>query len=39
MPRLGGIVGWVVGTLLVTAVGIFILSRTPLWSYIFKPSA
>lgn len=34
--RLGGLVGWVTGTLLMVAVGIFILSRTPLWPYIRK---
>ena len=34
--RLGGLVGWMTGTLLMVAVGIFILSRTPLWPYIRK---
>jgi hypothetical protein len=38
MPKtFGGILGWVVGTLVVVAVGVAILSRTPMWTYI-KPA-
>lgn len=35
MPKsLGGIFGWIISTLIVVTVGIFILSRTPLWGMI-----
>lgn len=42
MPKsLGGLVGWTVSTLVVVAVGLFILSRIPpVWRIIFPtPSA
>ena len=36
MPKsLGGLFGWLIGTLLVVAVGVFILARTPLWAKLF----
>jgi len=36
MPKTaGGAIGWLVGTLLVVAVGVAILSRTPLWVKLF----
>jgi hypothetical protein len=36
MPKsAGGLVGWLVATLLAVAVGVFILSRTPLWVKLF----
>lgn len=34
--KLGGLVSYVVSTLLIVAVGVAILSRTPLWPYIRK---
>ena len=37
MPKtLGGFVSWIVGTLIVVAVGVAILSRLPFWSAINK---
>ena len=41
MPRtLGGLFGWVISTVVVTAAGIFILSRVkPLWRVIVAPDA
>lgn len=36
MPKsAGGLVGWLVGTLVVVAVGVAILSRTPVWAKLF----
>lgn len=36
MPKsLGGLVGWLIGTLLVVAVGVAILARTPIWARLF----
>lgn len=37
MPStIGGMVKWAMGTVLVTLVGVAILSRTPIWSKINK---
>lgn len=36
MPKsIGGALGWVVGALLMVAVGVAILSRTPIWVKLF----
>jgi hypothetical protein len=36
MPKsAGGLVSWLIGTLLVVAVGVAILARTPLWVKLF----
>lgn len=37
MPKsIGGLVGWTVGAVLVSMVGTYILSRTPIWGQINK---
>lgn len=37
MPStVGGFVSWIIGTLIVVAVGVAILSRTPVWGYVKK---
>lgn len=36
MPKtFGGLVGWLIGTLVVVAVGVAILARTPIWAKLF----
>ena len=36
MPKsAGGLVAWLIGTLVVVAVGVAILSRTPVWVKLF----
>lgn len=36
MPKsVGGLVGWTIGTLVMVAVGVAILSRTPIWVKLF----
>lgn len=39
MPKtVGGLVGWAVGAIIMTAVGIALLSRTPIYAMLFpKP--
>lgn len=37
MPKsLGGLLGWTIGTLIVVAVGVALLSRSPFWGMINK---
>lgn len=36
MPKAGNLIGWTVSTLVMVAVGIFILSRTPVWGMLVR---